>query len=152
MQHAWMRMFEISINDLRDFFVNRKFELLQAERLTKGRTRDIIQAQLRFVESTLIYLNRGVNDMGALKLALDAQALSLDEIIKKKQRSPSGLTQEIIELAEKLKPGSGRPLDTTQFKGNSISTKVSILRKKGVLPKNVKVMWADKQLYLVKEK
>lgn len=141
-----------SLNDLYNFFVDRKLKLLQAERLSKGRAAESIRAQIQVVETILMHLNRGGNDMEKLKLALDTQTLSLDDIIKKKKRAPSGLTQELIELASQLKPGSGRPLDTKQFKGNSISTKVSILRKTGALPSNVRVMWADKQLYLIKEK
>lgn len=76
--------------------------------------------------------------MAKLQLTLDKQATSLDDI--KPRQDNEELTEALIELAEKLKPGTKFPLNNLpdDMKPKSVSSKIYGLRKLGKLDKSIR--------------
>jgi hypothetical protein len=137
---------------LRAFLIEQKGRLLEAEKRAKGTAKAAIVGQIQAFETLLFYFSKKQEerDMEELKLSLEEQAKPLSEL--KGPQEDNGLTKAIVELAQKLKPGTYLPLNGPAVKGRSVQSKIWALRKKGVLPQEVVPMQRGKEIYLAKKK
>lgn len=149
------------INTFIQFLGNRKNQLLIRERIAKGSAKRSISDQIQVLETMLVFLNQqklnlGDIDMEKLNVLLDGQFLSIEEIkARQRKQQDSGLTKEIMiaaELAQKNPNAGGFAINTEKYKGKSIVTKISTMRRTGKLPDYIKTMTAGSAVFLVHKK
>lgn len=137
------------------FLLDRKLALMNQEKIAIGSAKHSISDQIQWIETILIFLNKekGEMDMEKLGILLNEKMVTMDEI-RSRQRKPkdTGLSKELIAIAEKLEPGKGYHLDTQTHKSKSLITKIYSLVKKGRLPAGISAMTAGPDVYLVKGK
>jgi hypothetical protein len=148
------------IDQLTKFLAEQKQSLLSKEiGVTKTRIKDAIEAQIRVIETILIFVAQHKTkpsedrDMEALKLSLDTQAKPLSEVRSKRGRKGSGqeLVKALLEFVEDMPKGFAKELNGGTLKPKTIAAKVRVLQKSGVLPKNVIITRSAGKIFLGKE-
>ncbi len=85
--------------------------------------------------------------MDELNLFLDEKAAPLKPLTRQKNNP---LTLLLIKVANEMPPNSERLLNPKIIKPSSAATKVSVLRKKGLIPKEVTTSQSGKELKLIR--
>ena len=138
--------------DLKHFLIETKFKLLDMERRATSWAKDAITSNIQLVDSILIFLStkQAEEDMAKLVLTTEKQLRSLEDL--KPRQENAELTEAILEVAEKLKPGTYLPLNNlpAEIKLKSVSSKIYGLRDAGKLPISIKPIQRGRELYLAK--
>lgn len=140
------------VKKLQAFLLERKWKLLEMEKRATRSAKAAILGQIQAFESILIFLTtlQEASDMDALKLSLDKQAKPLADLAPRQHSSE--LTQALLDLADTLKPGTYKQINTQEVKPKSIVSKVYALRKTGRLPEAVVPVTRGKDVFIARRK
>lgn len=122
---------------LKKFLWERKMSLLNSERLAKGKAKDAIGNQLQVVDLIFQYLSskQQETDMENLKLSLDDQLISLDDL-KPRQRE-NKVAKAVIEYVKTIPEGKARPINAPGISVRTVLTQVYALKEKGLIPEEI---------------
>lgn len=144
------------IEQLIKFLIDRKVLMLQHERVAKGRAKIAITSQIQVIESVLTFLSQNKNqegeniNMDTLKLTLDREAKSLDEL--KPRKGQGEMTEAILKIAEGLPPGTYKQINTKEVSGKSVIAKIYFLKKQGKLPESIAPLTRGKDVFIARKK
>ncbi len=142
----------IELKTLITFFVQRKMKLLEQEKNSRGTAKNSINSQMQLIEELIIFLNKrntGELNMDELDLFLDEKAVPLAK--HRGTRKNSALTELITKVAHAMPPMSERRLNPAKIDAAKLASKLSILRRRGVIPKDVTISQAGKDLWLIRK-
>lgn len=140
-----------ALEELKQFLIARRFQLLTLEKRSKGKPKDVIFAQIQNLEFMISWLNNQREeklDMETLNKGLEIKIIPLSEL--RRSRGNGKLTQSILDLAEKIPVGGSVSADILgpNIKMNSLRTKMHDLHTKKKLPKNIFPIQSAGKLYI----
>lgn len=141
----------IEIKALIKFLYERKLKALEKEKFAKSQARAAITNQIQLIDELLVFLSKqqGELNMEDLDLFLDEKIQPLGEMTQ--SRELSKVTQLLMQKANSLPPKSKVQLNPKALAPTTASTKVSILRRKGLIPKDVTTSAPKGELWLIRK-
>lgn len=140
-----------ALEELKQFLIARRFQLLTLEKRSKGKPKDVIFAQIQNLEAIIAFLNNQREeklDMETLNKALEIKIIPISEL--KRSRGNGKLTQSVLDLVNKIPPNGSVSADILGENLNmkSLRSKIHNLKTTGKLPYNIIPIQSEGKLYI----